>query len=219
MKFKDRLFNGLDSSVQQNWLYQESILNVNTEYMYKVAIAQELMKGFYHHSGDDFTIELDQNKKRIPYAIVSEEVTLNKKFKKKTKSWKKDYKVDGRVDIFLSNDKSKDTFIIDVKDFEMSSSDLKKAIKRFVSMFEFYTKENTVRECALVFPTILDTSDWVIKYLRKSKLPNNLVVDFESKEVAINGESDEYAERYYANVLIIKRFSPANMVVSCAQYM
>ncbi|WP_140073174.1 hypothetical protein [Vibrio parahaemolyticus] len=218
MKFKDRLFDGLERSIKRHWSYQKLIYNVKPEYLFTVSVADELTRGFYHHHGLDLILELEKPTKEISYEIVLNKVGWYKSLKKQIKLLKRKGKTGGKVDVFVTNELSKDSFMVELKGFDPSATEFKKDIKRFIDTFELNSGNTTIRECALVFPTKVDQSKWVIKQLHKCKLPKNLIVDFESKYLLTGEDPEDGIPAYFGNVIILKRYSPPSTIVSCAQY-
>ncbi|CED57359.1 MULTISPECIES: hypothetical protein [Aliivibrio] len=218
MKFKDRLFDGLKLSIGRHWSYQKLINNVKPEYLFTVSIADEVTKGFYQQSGLDLIIELEKPTKEISFEIRSNKTNLKQMFKQKREVLKRKNKIGGKADIFITNDLNKDSFLIELKGFDPSAAEFKKDIKRFKDTFKLYNGNTTIRECALVFPTKTDQSDWVIKNLVKCALPRNLLIDFECRLIKTGEDPEDGMPAFYGNVIIIKRYTPPNLIVSCLSY-
>jgi hypothetical protein len=200
MSIEDRLLAGLKAGVDRHWRYTKELLHIKPEYLLTIAVADELTNGFDSFHGIDIQIRLEEPTKSVAFDLLSGSIGLKKWFKavKPTISRK------GKVDIFIITTLSRHA--IELKGFDPSAPELKKELIRLQEFLLVNGGDNKLESCHVVFPTLIDRSQWIEKHanstINRSILKYTVVPPL---CVETCEDPDDGIPCYYANCVTLTR--------------
>ncbi|MCE8015507.1 hypothetical protein HOP62_05375 [Halomonas sp. MCCC 1A17488] len=202
MDLIDRLLEGIKSAVDKHWDYQKSILEVKPEYLFTVATADELVKGFDGISGLDIEVHLEKPVNPIGGQGLIRKVGLKEYFG----ILKEKVSRSGKVDIFVDIEPKDHSLVIELKGFDPNATEVKKEIERFIDFLQLYNGNTAIEGCYLSFPTKDNKRTWIDKQVSAVGLPSSLTHDIRIKGYHTNEGPEDGLPYFYANVLKVCRF-------------
>lgn len=202
MELIDRLLEGIKSAVDKHWDYQKSILEVKPEYLFTVATADELVKGFDGISGLEVEVHLEKPVNPIGGQGLIRRVGLKDYFT----TLKEKVDRSGKVDIFVDLEANGHSLVIEIKGFDPSATEVKKEINRFIDFLQLYNGNTAIEGCYLSFPTKREVRAWIEKQVSVVGLPSPLTHDIRIKGYHTDEDPEDGLPYFYANVLKISRF-------------
>lgn len=202
MDLIDRLLEGIKSAVDKHWDYQKSILEVKPEYLFTVATADELVKGFDGISGLDIEVHLEKPVNPIGGQGLIRKVGLKEYFG----ILKEKVSRSGKVDIFVDIEPKDHSLVIELKGFDPNATEVKKEIERFIDFLQLYNGNTAIEGCYLSFPTKDNKRTWIDKQVSAVGLPSSLTHDIRIKGYHTNEDPEDGLPYFYANVLKVCRF-------------
>jgi hypothetical protein len=191
---------GVKQGVDRHWRYSKEMLKVKPEYLLTVFVAEQLANGAGAQSGYDLSIKLEEPTYRIVGDLLLNQVGYARYFKERMpwpgrKGW---------VDIYVEHEINKEARIVELKNFDPSSTELSKEFMRFVHFLEINDYENTLAGCYLAFPTCADRKAWIEKWayqLSNSRL--RIAVD--STYEITGTDPEDGIPAYYRNVVSFEK--------------
>ncbi len=154
---------GMKQGIDRHWRYSKEMLKVKPEYLLTVFVAERLAWGAGEQSGYDLSIKLEESTHNIVGRIWFNQIG-HKGYFRENFSWPGRR---GRVDIYVEHELTKEARIIELKNFDPSSTELSKELKRFINFFGINDYSNHLRGCYLAFPTLDDRKSWIQELANK----------------------------------------------------
>lgn len=202
MDLIERLLEGIKSAVDKHWDYQKSILDVKPEYLFTVATADELVKGFDGISGLEIVVHLEKPVNPIGGQGLIRKIGHKKYFE----TLKEQVSRSGKVDIFLDIDPKDHSLVVEIKGFDPSAAEVKKEIERFIDFLQLYKGNTAIDGCYLSFPSKENSRMWIEKQVRAVGLPSSLIHDISTKGYHTGEDPEDGLPYFYANVLKVCRY-------------
>lgn len=198
---QERILEGIRSGIERHWDYQKSVLDVKPEYLFTVSVADSLTDGFNGNHGIDLKIYLEYPVHRIAAQGLINFVGLKNYFL----SVREKINRRGKVDIFVEPDSQKNLYVVELKGFDPSATEVKKEVARFISFLGIYSAKTSIKSCHLAFPSKCDRGLWIAKQLRNSSIPDSLQYTVEKRGIHTNEDPEDGIPYYYANVITLER--------------
>lgn len=192
--------DGLKEAVDRHWRYSKEMLKVKPEYLLTVFVAEQLASGAGGHSGYDLSIKLEEPTYRIVGNLWLNQVGYARYFKERLpwpgrKGW---------VDVYVKHELDNEARVVELKNFNPSSTELSKEFHRFVDFLAINDYKNPLAGCYLAFPTLENRISWIKKWAN-NYATSRLIVTVDSKRVITNTDPEDGIDVYYCNVVSFEK--------------
>jgi hypothetical protein len=191
---------GMKEGIARHWRYSKEMLKVKPEYLLTVFVAEQISHGAGTHSGYDLAIKIEEPTYRIVGNLWMNQVGFAQFFKARL-PW---LGRKGSVDIYVEHELTKEARLVELKNFDPSSTELSKEFKRFVHFLEINDYRNPLAGCFLAFPTCTDRKLWIEKWANKwgnSRLRVTVDAAYEVTDI----DPEDGIPAYYRNVVSFEK--------------
>ena len=191
---------GVKQGVDRHWRYSKEMLRVKPEYLLTVFVAEQIANGAGAQSGCDLSIKLEEPTHRIAGGLWLNQVGYARYFKERLpwpgrKGW---------VDIYVEHEVTQEARIVELKNFDPSSAELSKEVKRFVHFLEINDFKNPLAACYLAFPTSADRKTWIEKWANQCG-NSRLRVTVDSTQEITGTDPADGIPAYFRNVVSFEK--------------
>lgn len=196
MKIQDVISKGIQSGVKRHFRYTKNLYKIKPEYLLTVSIADELSNGFEEIGGLDIEIQLEEPTREISGKLLAKKIGYKKYFESRKK-----HKVGrpGKVDICIESDSN--LWIIEIKGFDPSKSELKKEIKRLTDFLTANEGINSCKNCILAFPTKNNKKEWIEKCILNSDLRQDYNPSIKIEKIETNVNDEDGMSEFFTNCI------------------
>ena len=197
MTIQERIIEGIERSADRQWRYTKNLLLIKPEYLLTISVADALTKGFDDICGLDLNIKLEESTNGVRGDLLMKAV-----------GWKKYFKTlpipitrHGRVDLYVTHEFSKSSWVIELKGFDPSIAEINKEIVRLTEFAKANGGTNNCKGCYLAFPTLTDKNKWIESILANANSIEQFQFSINSKYINTGEDACDGIPAYYANCI------------------